>query len=144
MSRRYPKPYPAWIDSLPFPPGSMFNAFGKPEQDLAAHFLSPCGEMIVFYTSDTLATKPSTALRGRSFPFKRDWGSFKSSLTRVNAAFKLKRMLWRRPFPGLAPANELEPGITFYTRDDLLRLPQPLAVVPVTKERLFETKSEPY
>lgn len=45
---------------------------------------------------------------------------------------------------GLAPANELEPGITFYTRDDLLRLPQPLAVVPVTKERLFETKSEPY
>lgn len=43
------KPYPTWIDSVPFPPGyvmpqfCMFNALSKPEQDLA-HFLSRCGE----------------------------------------------------------------------------------------------------
>ena len=48
-SYRYRKPYPAWIDSVPFPPGyvmpsfCMFNALGNPEQDLA-HFLSRCGE----------------------------------------------------------------------------------------------------
>lgn len=47
LSYRSRKPYPAWIDSLPFPLGYgmpkffMFNALGNPEQ---ANSLSRCGE----------------------------------------------------------------------------------------------------
>lgn len=42
------KPYPAWVDAIPFPPGfsqldfKMFNGTGDPRQHVA-HFLSRCG-----------------------------------------------------------------------------------------------------